>query len=104
MDDQFITTGDGRGDVGSRKTHFYSKKVYFIIDRNDGNFGPSQHHHIKPPMYSPLSMGYSDNATGYSSIFIASGNDKGGVGPRTTQLSSHSDDCDLMVVICVILE
>ena len=36
---------------------------------------------------------YSYNSTSYSSFDVSAGDNKGGVGPRITQLSSHKDNC-----------
>ena len=44
-------------------------------------------------MTSSFSRGYSDNATGNSSFGVIAVDGKGGLGPRTTHLSSQKVDC-----------
>ena len=50
---------------------------------------PSQIHCTASPMVSSLSRSYSDNDTCDSSFVVSYGEDKNGVGPSTTQVSSN---------------
>ena len=61
---QFSTTGDGRGDIGPRTTNFSSQKVGFVRYTHDMGFIPSQIYCIETPVTSSCSRGYSVNDTG----------------------------------------
>ena len=51
-DDNLSVAGDGRGDVGTRTTHFYPQKVDFSTDRHDEGFRKSLSHRTETPMRS----------------------------------------------------
>ena len=53
------------------------------------------------PVTSYCSRYYAIVSAGDSSLFVADGNSKGGVGIRTTQLSSQEVDCSLDGGDCV---
>ena len=90
--DLFSTSGDSRGGVGPRNTHFYSQKVYLIPEIHDGRFFTSYTHCIEPPLESSFSGVYLYNATGGYSLVVAAGDGKGDVVPRNNQLYSHKYD------------
>ena len=84
---KFSAVSDGRGGVGPRKTHFYPQKVYSSTDRHDVFLFISVPSHI---IYFDVILEKvlsNDTAEG-SSFIISDGNVRGGVGPRTTHLSS----------------
>ena len=92
-EDQFRTSGDGRGGVGTNTTHLSYQKVDFGRDKHDGGFQPYWRHCTAPPMALFLSKYYTVGSSVSYSFGVASGYSKGGVGPRITHLTFRKVDC-----------
>ena len=87
--DIFSISGDGVSVVGTMKTHFYPQIFYLGMLRHDRRFHPYQNHQTETPMDSYCIRSYSVGDSGGSLIGVAAGDVKGGVGPRTTQISTQ---------------
>ena len=83
-------SGDGRGGVDPRITHFYHPKYNYDRYRHDGDFQKSQRQHTAPPTALFRSRDYPIGTSDGSLFNVSVGDGKGGVVPRTTHLSTQN--------------